>query len=394
MRVLWVGDAIASTGFSRCTHAACDALHEAGHEVHVVGLNHWGDEHDYPYSIYPPYQPLDGGRDTFGVGRMARLAQRIKPDVIVLLNDPWNVEAYLDALEQVGLQETPVVGWLAVDSKNQKGEPLSRLDHVVVWTEWAARELQRGGYEGTPSVVLLGVGREFQPTDRKRARAHVLPEGIPQDGYIVGVVGRNQPRKRLDLTLEYFAAWIQEHEVEDAYLYLHVAPTGERACDLVSLARYHGLKGRVVVAQPDVGRGVAAEEMPLIYSAFDCLFTTTQGEGWGLPVLEAMACGTPCIVPDWSALGDWTGNAAVRVPCSGTALTAPLNGHPYTIGGVPDRDMTVQALDDLYRSAATRDSCTRLGLELAQGLTWERTGREFREILESVAQGWPAEATA
>lgn len=394
MRVLWCGDAIASTGFSRCTHAVADALHAAGHEVHVLGLNYFGDPHPYPYAIYPAYQPLDQGRDGFGVCRLPRLAQRLKPDLIVVLNDPWNVPAYLDALEAGEVEDVPVVAWLAVDARNQKGEPLNRLAHVVTWTEWAAGELQRGGYEGTPSVVSLGVGPEFRPVDRETARAKVLPAQIPRDAYIVGVVGRNQPRKRLDLTLAYFAEWIHEHEVEDAYLYLHVAPTGEQACDLVSLARYHGLRGRVIVATPDVGRGIRAEEMPLVYGSFDCYLSTTQGEGWGLPCLEAMACGVAPIVPDWSAFGDWAKDAAYLVPCTSTALSAPINGYPYTIGGVPDREATVAALHRMYSDPDLRAMYQERGVALAAGLTWQRTGEAMVEVLESVVGRRAAEATA
>jgi D-inositol-3-phosphate glycosyltransferase len=211
--------------------------------------------------------------------------------------------------------------------------------------------------------------------------------GVPADAFLVGVVGRNQLRKRLDLTIEYFAEWVHSWGIEDAYLYLHVAPTGDKGCDIRSLCKWHGLSGRVILAEPHIGQGVPSREMAKVYSALDVYTTTTQGEGWGLPCLEAMACGVPCVVPDWSALGDWTRDAAYKVHCSGTALTAPLNSLAYTVGGIADRALFVQALDEMYRRPELRNFHSRKGLELASELTWDRTAREFREVLEGVVAG-------
>lgn len=393
---LWVGDATVSTGFARCTRAACDALYRAGWEVHVLGLHYYGDPHELPYQVWPPTQPWDGGRDVYGVSRLPALVERLAPDVVVVLNDPWNVPAYLDSLDGFAAQRReqnlffsrpPVVGWLAVDGKNQRGAPLNRLARVVTWTRFASEELKRGGYEGEPDVVPLGVDPEcFYPVDRAESRAAVLPDSVPPDAFVVGVVGRNQPRKRLDLTLEYFAEWVRLHHVEDAYLLLHVAPTGEAGCDVRSLVKYHGLAGRVVLSQPHVGIGADLEHLRATYGAMDVYVTTTQGEGWGLPALEAMACAVPCIVPRWSALGDWPGTAAVTVGCSSTALTAPMNGNPYTIGGIADKKTFIQELDAMYRSELHREAYRKRGLALARGLTWERTGREMVAVLERVVK--------
>jgi glycosyltransferase involved in cell wall biosynthesis len=385
VKVLWVGDSpTVSTGFARCTAAACSALHAAGHEVHVLGLNYWGDPHGFPYLIYPCRQPFEGGRDGFGVGRLPRLAAQLRPDLIVLLNDPWNVPAYLAVLKESEI-DIPVAGWLAVDSKNQRGDGLNGLAHVVTWTRFAAEELRRGGYQGTPSVVPLGVDSDlFRPHDRTGARKAIFPASVPADAYIVGVVGRNQPRKRLDLTLSHFAAWLRAHPHGDAYLYLHVAPTGESGTNIRSLVVYYGLTGRVLIGEPHIGTGIEDGQMPLVYSALDCYLTTTQGEGWGLPCIEAMACGLPCVVPDWSALGEWTKDAALRVPCTSTALTAPLNDLAYTLGGVVDEAGTVEALERLYTEPDLRAKLRDRGLALARSLPWSAAGEGMREVLESV----------
>lgn len=389
MKVLWVGDAVVSSGFARCTHAACDALHAAGHEVHVLGINHYGDPHGYPYTIYPCHQPLDGGRDGFGVTRLPRLVARTVPDVVVLLNDPWNVPAYLDSLADRLVEDFPMpklVGWLAVDAKNQRGEPLNKLDHVAVWTPFAANELRNGGYRGALDIVPLGVDHElFAPGDRAAARAAVLPEGIPEDAFIVGAVGRNQPRKRLDLTIAYFAEWARRGQHENAYLYLHVGPTGDMGCDVRSLTAYYGVLGRVLISEPPIGSGIEDEQMASVYSALDVLISTTQGEGWGLTALEAMACGIPCILPRWSAFADWAAEGVITVPCTSTAPSAPLNGLAYTIGGIADREQFIRELENVYVNPAYRSEVALRGQRIAKRFSWSETGKQFVAMLEDLA---------
>lgn len=387
-RVLWVGDAVAASGFARCTHAVCDYLHEEGWEVDVLGINYPGDplpSHLYPYRIFPACS-IQNKNDPFGECRVPDFVTSRKYDVVVLLNDPWNIPRYVAQLKE--LEELPpVVGWLAVDAKNQKGGELSSLAHVVTFTDFGLEELRRGGYEGVGSVVPLGVDRSlFAPRDQAEARKVTPMSQIPADAFVVGVVARNQYRKRLDLSIEYFSEWVRTRGIEDAYLCIFAAGVGHNTAfyDLHSLARYHGPEGRYVLCLMDMRGAMPEEWMSYLYASFDVFLSTSQGEGWGLPVLEAMACGVPCIVPDWSGLGSWVGDAALKVPCTDTAINSPLNGYGYTIGGVPDRATTIEALDRLYRSADVHSRYRQLGLECARELSWERTAKGMAEILRRV----------
>lgn len=402
MKVLWVGDApTVSTGFARCTRAACGALHAAGHQVAVLGINESGDsqadasgwqlQQRYPYPIYVAQRRGKG--DLFGAQRLAVLASDLQPDVIVLLQDPWNVDEYFDSLKEKGVEGIPVVGWLAVDAKNHPmSDELNQLAHIVTWTQFAIDELRKGGYTGTSSIVPLGVDTSvFKPGDRNEARLLICPPEVPMNAFIVGVVGRNQPRKRIDLAIAYFAEFIERHNVPDAHLFLHIAATGEKACDVRAVAAYYGsvLKNRIMMNVPSIGNELSEHTMAEVYRAFDVVLTTTQGEGWGLTTHEAMACGIPCIVPDWSALGEWPEDAVMKVPCTATALSAPLNMFPYTIGGVPDRDETVRALWRMYAYKELRREFSERGLALTArpSLQWSAIGEAFRLQLEAVIAG-------
>lgn len=399
MRVLFVGDSpTVNTGFSRCTREVCSELIKSGHEVAVLGMGYAGDPHSYPYPIYPCINRYDKCTSYGGEDRLPIMILRLNPDIVVILQDPWNIGPYFDQLDKVKelcdadntpFTIPPIVGWIAVDSQNQKGEPLNRLAHLVVWTKFAGKELVKGGYGGDYSIVPLGVDTSvFYPRDKQESRSEIFGDSVPLDSYIVGVVGRNQPRKRLDLTIQYFSEWINSYSISNAYLYLHIAPTGERSCDIRSLIRFYGLKGKVIINEPQVGVGNDESLMPKIYSSLDLHMTQSQAEGFHLPTLEAMACGVPCLVPDHSAFGEngWCDDSVVRVRCSGNAITAPLNGHPYTIGSIPERNSTIDMLQMLYETWEIRglkEEGNRC-LGLARSMTWSRTAKSFVETLESV----------
>lgn len=376
-RLLWVGDAGCPSGFARATHAILEMLHKH-YEVFVLGINYRGDPHDFPYKIWA----ASPGGDSYGVGRLIWMCDVVRPDVIVLQNDGWNIPFYMKKLlarrpngeyyfpEHAGI---PVVASVAVDGKNFRGEWLDGVTQAVFWTQFALDEACAGGYRGPATVIPLGVDLTvYYPMDRREARACLSDEHLA-DAFIVGNVNRNQPRKRLDLTIRYFAEWITSKGIRDAYLYLHVAPTGDTGVDIWQLADYYGIKNRIVLVQPEVFYGLSEQDMRVTYNCFDVQVTTTQGEGFGLTTFEGMACGVPQVVPQWAALGEICEGAAWVVPCTSTTV-----GPPYVnvLGGVPDQAKFVAALDVLYRNPQYRSMNRTAGLERVEQprFRWDRVG--------------------
>jgi D-inositol-3-phosphate glycosyltransferase len=384
--LLWVGDACTPTGFARATHKILDTVRHA-FNVTVLGINYYGDPYDWPY---PVYSCIAGG-DAFGVKRLPWMCERTKPDIIVLQNDPWNIPMYLNYLksckEYAGI---PVVGIVPVDGKNCVGEALKDLTMAVFWTNFALGEARTGGYAGPVAVIPLGVDLEtYYPIDPLEARYRI---GLPKycdDAFIVGNVNRNQPRKRWDLTMQYFAEWLTTGVPKpNARLFLHAAPTGDASTVIKQLAEYFGIWKRVIFVEPPVDYGRPESEMRDTYNCFDVQVSTTQGEGFGLTTFEGMACGVPQIVPDWSALGELCQGAAEMIPCTSTAI-----GPPYVnvIGGIADKTRFIQALDELYVSHERRRELREAGLARVREdrFRWEHIGAAFRDVFLRVAEGVP-----
>ena len=374
-KLLWVGDAVAATGFSRITHQVLDVLREEW-EVVVLGINYWGDPHEFPYQIFPAARGV--GDDPFGFKRLGAIASQERPDLIVTLTDPWHMPRYLT---EAG--NCPVVASVMVDGLNCRGLGMNGAAVTIFCTEFGLQQAADGGYQGRAMVIPLGVDLDvYKPTDKVHARKSLgLPPALHEAGFIVGNVNRNQPRKRLDLTVRWFAEWCRENEHEDAYLYMHVAPTRDQGWNLGQLAQYYGIANRLIYAEPDMMAGVSEEALAVIYSAFDVQVTTTQGEGFGLTTLEGMACGTPQIVPEWAALAEICGAAALQVPCTSTAAT-PNNIN--AIGGIADREDFIGCLERVYQEPALRAELSAAGMSLAQNpcYRWRQIGELYGSVID------------
>jgi D-inositol-3-phosphate glycosyltransferase len=367
-RLLWIGDAACASGFARCTHHTLDTLRHSW-EIEVLGLNYRGRPHDFPYSIYPATE--SDHSDLFGFSQVGTRVREFRPDVVVIQNDPWNFPPYMRLLPNV-----PVIGVVAVDGLNCRGRELNGLTCAIFWTNFGADQATKGGYRGPYAVVPLGVDLEvYRPENKLAAREKFFrPDDFDRlkNSFIVTNVNRNQPRKRLDLSISYFAEWVKEFGIEDAYLHLHVAPTGDVGYDCQQLMAYYGLSHKLILSMPEVWKGLSEQTLNWNYNISDVGFSTTQGEGWGLTTMEMMACGIPQIVPDWAALGEWTEDAVLKVPCSEVACTI---NNINVIGGVMDRN----------ESPETREIVGAAGKALVSRpeFRWSAIGEQFNEAIEA-----------
>lgn len=369
------------TGFARVTHNILRYLSETW-DVTVLGINYRGDPHPYPYPIYPAAM----GGDPWGIRRLPELCQLVKPDVVLMLNDPWNLAR---AFGQLDFGEIPTVAYMPVDAPNlapKFARPLDALTCAIWQTEFGRDEARKGGHSGWSEVVYHGVDPDiYYPMDRREARQHLrLDRYLPEGAYVVGNVNRNHLRKRLDLTIEAFARWVLRYDRDDAYLHLHCS-TQDVGWDLPQLAEYYGINDRLILTDTALStwEGIPESDMRAVYNGFDVQLSTSSGEGFGLTTLEGMACGIPQIVPHYAALGEWPIGAVHSLPISGTM--AAVNGI-NTLPGVVSLKATIEALEETYRSQTLRRELSRLALAKAQEpqFRWEYAAQRFNEILRKV----------
>jgi hypothetical protein len=134
---------------------------------------------------------------------------------------------------------------------------------------------------------------------------------IPADAFLVTIAaanaGNHPARKAWGEMLFSVAQLMRAHP--DVWLYLHTDLIGAKGIELEQLLRATtGLERVRVVDQYAYRLGaVPSQDMAALYTASDVLLATSMGEGFGLPTLEAQACGCPVIVSDFSAQPELVG---------------------------------------------------------------------------------------
>jgi glycosyltransferase involved in cell wall biosynthesis len=306
-RILYCGDAFVETGFGRVASHLLPKLAEQ-HDVHVLAVNYWGDHHEeaVKYKVYPAGVH---GNDPFGAHRIASIVRQIKPDLIWTTNDFWiNINLWnqvKDLKEEIGFK---FYSYSPIDSYGIFPEtmPVTKgWDGFGVYTEFGAEEIKKAGYEGMVDIIPHGVDRKnFFPIDKAECRKKL---GVPEDVFIVFNGNRNQPRKRIDLTIKAFIRFAKDRD--DARLWMNMGQK-DMGWDLIPLfkrvARDEGYDptGKLILTSPnfDVNNCLTIEQLNQVYNACDVGINTCIGEGWGLVNFEHAATGVAQVVPDHTSL--------------------------------------------------------------------------------------------
>jgi D-inositol-3-phosphate glycosyltransferase len=396
-RVLVVGDGVVPTGFARVLHSLIARLADRW-EFHHLALNYEGGPHTLDWQVYP----AGAEGDFFGANRIRALAEEIRPRLVFLLNDPWVVGRYLPPLADLR-EDLKVVAYSPVDAGPldlSLIEPLHRLDTLVLYTEYGRRQIEEAFAplrRSTPDlpfpavhVIPHGVDTDlFRPVGRELAREKLFPGPDHfRDDFIVLNANRNQPRKRIDITIKGFAEFARD-KPPGVRLYLHM---GVEDCgwNVVTLARRHGIEDRLILtAVEPYLPAVGDEVLNWIFNACDVGINTSVGEGWGLVNLEHAATGAAQVVPRHSACEElWTGSALLLEPCMSLTSERIL-----TEGRIVSPDEVARALEALYADAELRARMSAAARRVAArpDYQWaavaEQWDRLFREVLEEPGQG-------
>ena len=184
---------------------------------------------------------------------------------------------------------------------------LRRANRVIAVSEYVRGELLRFGCEASRlDVVHNGVDLDaYRPRERAECTPVLRRYGVPGGRSVVLFVGTEHPRKNLPILLRAFARIARTRSA--VLLKVGSARHPQRE-QLESLAATLGIADRVSF----VNR-VAEADLPLLYGASDVLVLASSNEGFGLPPLEAMACGTAVVVSHATSLPEVVGDAGVYV---------------------------------------------------------------------------------
>lgn len=279
-------------------------LRQLGHEVALApnyGLNGGLIQAD-GIDVYPLY------RDNIAQDVLPRHAKRFGADLVITLYDVWPYNIDFAA----GLK-VPWCAWFPQDSYPPAPivmERLQTVDFPVAISRFGqASVMERGvACDYIPHGVDVNV---FKPLDKAECRAQFQ---ISPEKFVVLMVAANQSypsRKSFPEALAAFADFHRAHP--NSVLHLHTTPMPKgkmlEGIELWPLIQALGITDAVIFTDEyTMALGVPDTEMAKIYNSADVLLNPSMGEGFGVPIIEAQACGLPVVTTAFTSMPELTVN--------------------------------------------------------------------------------------
>jgi len=297
MKINWFGNSPwSSTGYGVQTRLFVPRIAKLGHEMSITafyglqgGKVNFGGVPIYPVVKHP-----------YGQDVMNAHAVHAGADAIISLFDIWPItdELTLPWFPWFPIDHEPIPqGVLRVAHKAAKG---------ITMSKFGQKQAANSGLDTwyVPHGVECDV---FKPINRIEARKRM---NLPENAFIIGMVAANKgnpPRKAFFEQITAFAALKRKHA--DALLYLHT-DDGLHGGEVVNIPQFCQRLGLRIgvdvlfVDQYSYALGLPDAYMVDLYNSLDVLSLVSLGEGFGIPLIEAQACGCPVITGDWTAMGE------------------------------------------------------------------------------------------
>jgi len=234
----------------------------------------------------------------------------------------------------------PFSRWAALQSRK-----------IITYAGTTKREIVKryGVKEEKICVIYHGVDPKFQ-MEKESSKIETIKGAYGIQGRYILYVGNINIRRNVERLLQAFRPFSADYQL------ILVGKVEWPWIPLPRLIQDLNLIGRVI----HLGY-VEDDHLPILYNGAEVFVYPSLYEGFGLPVIEAMACGTPVITSRSSALEEIYSDTAILV-------------NPYRIQEIED------ALRTLLNDSRTRESCRERGLALVKKFSWERAAQDTLKV--------------
>jgi glycosyltransferase involved in cell wall biosynthesis len=243
---------------------------------------------------------------------------------------------------------------------------LRRARHVLADSESTRADLIELMQVPTDRITVIGAGVEerFQPVTEPETLGQIQARYKLPDRFILSV-STLEPRKNFTGLIAAFSQMAAASEMP-SIADLHLVIAGGKGWlydDIFAAAKTSPFRERIHFAGY-----VADEDLPALYSLATLFAFPSHYEGFGIPVLEAMACGTPVVCANNSSLPEIAGDAALMVEAT-------------------DMEALADAMRRLVVDSLLREKLIRRGYEQARKFRWEEAARRLLGVYSEIARG-------
>ena len=358
MRILWVSNAPhCNSGYGVVTAQVCKRL-KAQHDIAIFAF-HGLQGGMLEWEGIPVY-PNDSG--DYSNLYVEQFAKEWKADIVITLLDVW-------VLDQKVYSKFKWIPYFPIDHAPIPPlviEHLKARYDAITMSRFGELEAKKAGIANT--YIPHGVDTKvFKPDAALRdlIREYL---GI-QDKFVVGTVAANKgERKNFKAMLQAFARFHKEHP--DTAFVVYTNPHEKHGVqNMPAYCKELGIADAVIFpTDKELIKGATAQEMAALYNSMDVFLLLSKGEGFGIPVIEAQACGVPVVVTDFSAMSELCG-AGWKVKVKELEWT--YQSSYQALASVSD---AVEKLEAAYENAhSLRDKARQFAL----GYDWDKVVEDY-----------------
>jgi len=429
-RIMFSGEASwLSTGFAVMQNEFMRRLH-ATKKYELAEVGSWGSEKDaraskLPWKFYGVLPTNDAEKEIvardraahFGGYKIEGFLADFQPDIVINFRDPWMMSHDVNNRFASNYKTILIP---TVDSAPQKVEWIDdifkKATVVCAYSYFGKKTLEK---QGVPVADVISPGVDlslFRPLDKDAVRADW---GINKNIVVIGTVMRNQSRKLFPELFSAFATLKKRHskipEVNKSVLLCHTS-WPDSGWDLPELLNRNKIKRDVIFTykcdacskvflqwflpsskdgfaqcifcgankahMPNTHSGVDAADLAEIYNLMDVYVHPAICEGWGLPIVEAKACGVPGIYQNYSAMEDHIANGG-GLPLSVKKFYTEPN--TMAVRSLPDEEDFVKKLLLLVTDKKKRNDLSAAAIKCAQSMhAWDISANKLMSIIDKI----------
>lgn len=375
LKIAWLSDLdLAGSGYKNVSVPLCRGLVERGHEILAIGLGYKGDQHDFPFGV------LQAKSIREAEAMVINLQNMQGADVVVtaldiplqerIMNSPYLRQRKLKYVGIFPVEADPIcISWAMV---------LMQMDRQIVISQFGTNEARSVGVPA--DYVQIGIDIDAWPVPTEEQKFKLRGAfGFSRDDFVVLTVADNQERKNLAVALEAFGEFAKDKP--NARYILVTREHNPVGWKLRDLGQEYGINSKLMIFE----RGMSHSDLWTTYAIADAFLLCSKAEGLGMPLLEAMAVGLPCVGTNCTGMRELLSNGRGYLVDFNYIHRDPFgNGRRYWV----DRQGIIDTLNYLYYRNNEEDiAFTKTNArQFVEARTWQIAIDQVEKVLLEICK--------
>lgn len=311
-----------------------------------------------------------------------------KLDLMITLWDSF-------VIHYIGNLSVPTMTYLPIDTAFTQNMFTNVKDayRLIAFSEFGQNELTKWFPPSMVNYIPHGIDtKEWNPCseNQKRLTMETLTyeKGweVPEESFKIITVGANVgERKQIPFQMLVFAEWLKRHPDSYWYIFTNMAMPYPHGYDLINFAKMIGIYDHIRYPKVDpIIEPFTTEQMSRLYSTADVYWSMTLGEGFGLPTLESLTCGTPAMITNCSTSPELVGGHGWLIDTNPDYAFVPVWIPTLQFYPVASKNSALACLEDAYRNPDKVKEYGRKSREFALGYDWDKIMPLWFDLLNQV----------